>query len=85
MAEFLGRYNDLKTEKGQERVVRQGHLPEREIMSGIGAVAVREPRVRDREADDGERIWYSTTILTPYERRKKSLEVLMQILYLKGV
>jgi len=25
-----------------------GHLPEREIMTGIGPVAVRCPRVRDR-------------------------------------
>jgi hypothetical protein len=33
--------------------VRHGHLPEREIMTGIGPVAVRQPRVRDREATEG--------------------------------
>jgi len=32
------------------RVVRNGHLPERQIMTGIGPVAVRRPRLRDREA-----------------------------------
>ena len=31
-------------------MVRHGHLPEREIMTGIGSVAVRQPRVRDRAA-----------------------------------
>ncbi len=36
---------------GHQRVVRHGHLPEREVMTGIGPVAVRQPRVRDREAD----------------------------------
>ena len=50
VADFLGRYGDLKTEAGHQRVVRHGHLPEREIMTGIGSVAVRQPRVRDREA-----------------------------------
>ena len=30
VADFLGRYADLKTEAGHQRVVRHGHLPERE-------------------------------------------------------
>ena len=85
VADFLGRYTDLKTETGHQRVVRHGHLLERQIMTGIGAVAVRQPRVRDREAADGERIRFSPTILPPYARRTKSLEVLIPILYLKGV
>src|SRR5437588_9005776 len=85
VADFLGRYADLKTEAGHQRVVRHGHLPEREIMTGIGSVAVRQPRVRDREAVGGERIRFSPTILPPYARRTKSLEVLIPILYLKGI
>ena len=83
VADFLGRYADLKTAAGRQRVVRHGHLPEREIMTGIGAVAVRQPR--DREATAGERIRFSSTILPPYARRTKSLEVLIPILYLKGI
>jgi hypothetical protein len=35
-------------------VVRHGHLPEREVMTGIGPVGVRQPRVRDRGAADLE-------------------------------
>src|SRR5881394_252296 len=85
VADFLGRYADLKTAAGHQRVVRHGHLPEREIMTGIGPVAVRQPRVRDREAGGGERIRFSPTILPPYARRTKSLEVLIPILYLKGI
>ena len=45
VADFLHRHCDLKTGAGRRRVVRHGHLPEREIMTGIGPVAVR-PRVR---------------------------------------
>ena len=65
--------------------MRHGHLPEREIVTGIGAVAVRCPRVRDRVGEGGEHIRFSSTILPPYARRSKSLEVLIPILYLKGI
>ena len=82
VAEFLAKHTDLKTETGQQRVVRHGHLPEREIMTGIGPIAVRQPRVRDREAAEGERIRYSPSILPPYARRSKSLEVLIPVLHL---
>ena len=85
VAEFLAKHAALKTETGQQRVVRHGHLPEREIMTGIGPVAVRQPRVRDRETGEGERIRYSPSILPPYARRSKSLEVLIPVLYLKGI
>ena len=85
VAEFLAKHADLKTETGRRRVVRHGHLPEREIMTGIGPVAIRQPRVRDRAAAEGERIWYSPSIVPPYARRSKSLEVLIPILYLKGI
>ena len=85
VAEFLAKHTDLKTETGQQRVVRHGHLPEREIMTGIGPVAVRQPRVRDREATEGARIRYSPSILPRYARRSRSLEVLIPILYLKGI
>lgn len=76
---------DKLTDDGRARLVRHGHLPEREIMTGIGAVAVRCPRVRDRVGEGGERIRFSSAILPPYARRSKSLEVLIPILYLKGV
>ena len=47
---FLESHADLKTSEGHQRVVRHGHLPVREVMTGIGAVTVRRPRAGDREA-----------------------------------
>ncbi len=87
VADFLGKHADLKNEQGHQRLVRHGHLPEREVMTGIGPVAVRQPRVREREAtaSDPVRIRFSPTILPPYMRRSKSIETLLPILYLKGV
>jgi transposase-like protein len=87
VADFLDKHADLKTADGHQRVVRHVHLPERKVMTGIGPVAVRQPRVRDREADatDPDRIRFSPSILPPYMRRSKSIEALLPILYLKGI
>ena len=87
VADFLGGHCELKTGDGRQRVVRHGHLPEREVLTGIGPVALRQPRVRDRAAaaDDPGRIRFSSMILPPYMRRSKSIETLLPILYLKGI
>ena len=87
VSEFLAKHADLKTPDGHRRIVRHGRLPEREVMTGIGPVAARQPRVRDREAAAGDpnRIRFTPAILPPYARRSKSLEMLIPILYLKGI
>lgn len=87
VGDFLGKHADLKTADGHQRVVRHGYLPEREVMTGIGPVAVRQPRVRDREADatNPNRIRFSPSILPPYMRRSKSIETLLPIRCLKGI
>ena len=87
VADFLGKHADLKTEDGLRRVVRHGHLPERDVMTGIGPVAVCQPRVRDRRPAAGAagRIRFTPSILPPYMRRSKSIETLLPILYLKGI
>jgi putative transposase len=85
VAALVSCHADKLTNDGRQRLVRHGHLPEREIVTGIGPVAVRCPRVRDRVGEGSERIRFSSAILPPYARRSRSLEVLIPILYLKGV
>ena len=85
VAAFLDGHSEARTEEGRRRLVRHGHLPEREIMTGIGPVAVRAPRVRDRTDQGADRIRFSSALLPPYARRSKSLEVLIPVLYLKGI
>ena len=46
---------------------------------------MRAPRVRDRTGAGESRIRFTSAILPPYARRSKSLEVLIPILYLKGI
>jgi putative transposase len=85
VAALISCHADELTGDGRQRLVRHGHLPERKIVTGIGPVAVRCPRVRDRASEGSDRIRFSSAILPPYARRSKSLEVLIPILYLKGV
>ena len=85
VAEALSAHTHLTTEDGRRRLVRHGHMPERTIQTGIGPVAVRQPRVRDRGGADGERIQFSSTLLPRYARRTKSLDALLPVLYLRGI
>ena len=71
---------------GAVGIVRNGHLPERLIQTGIGPVDVRQPRVRDRRAGEGAgAIRFTSAILPRYLRRTKSLEDLLPWLYLRGI
>ena len=83
---FLKQYEEMTDDKGAQRIVRNGYLPEREVQTGIGQVPVTVPRIRDRhpESQDG-RIRFASSIIPPYLRRSKSIETLLPWLYLKGV
>ena len=83
---FLAERTDLKLSDGRVRLVRHGHGPEREVQTGIGAVAVSRPKVRDRgAAEGGERIRFTSAILPRWARRTRSLDALLPTLYLRGI
>jgi len=79
LAAFAGQVDS----EGHRLVVRNGYIPEREIQTGIGAVKVRQPRVRDQRPDADTH--FTSKILPPYLRRTKSMEELLPWLYLKGI
>jgi putative transposase len=82
---FLAAHAGLRDEQGRQRLVRNGHAPERQIQTGIGPLEVRRPKVRDRGAADGEPIRFTSAVLPPYLRRTRNIEELLPWLYLKGV
>lgn len=86
VAEYLARHARLRDGEGHRLVVRNGRLPARRIQTGIGDVAVHQPRVNDKRVDvNGQRMRFSSRILPPYLRRTKSVEELIPWLYLKGI
>ncbi len=84
VAEWIDQHAHLRDSQARRQVVRNGHLPERTITTGLGPVEVRQPRVHDRRPGDAvER--FSSKILPPYLRKAKSVEELIPWLYLKGI
>src|SRR3954469_25386579 len=84
VAAWIDAHAHLKDQAGRRQVVRNGHLPERAIQTGIGDIEVKQPRVHDRRAA-GEREKFTPAVLPPYLRRTRSLDQLIPWLYLKGI
>jgi putative transposase len=89
VAEWIDARADVINEHGHRQVVRNGHLPQRTIMTQLGAMQVKQPRVRDRRPHNGapgeaaEK--FTSSILPPYLRKSRAIEELIPWLYLKGV
>jgi transposase-like protein len=84
VAEWIEAHRQLRDAAGHRQVVRNGRLPKRTILSGVGPIEVEQPRVLDRRPKN-EAEPFSSKILPPYLRKTKSLEELIPWLYLKGV
>ena len=78
---LLTQYSTLKVD-GKKAVVRNGHLPERTIQTGLGDIPVKVPKVRDRS---GQGIKFNSTLVPPYLKRTKAMEELIPWLYLRGI
>jgi transposase-like protein len=81
---FVQQYQHVVNEQGHREVVRNGYMREREIQTGVGAIEVKAPRVKDKRKS-GEKVRFNSAILPPYLRRTKSLDELIPWLYLKGL
>jgi len=84
VAAYVEAHAHLKDHAGRHQVVRDGHLPERAIQTGLGEIRVKQPRVHDRRAPT-EPEKFTPAVLPPYLRRAKSLEELIPWLYPKGI
>jgi len=86
VAEYVNGAASERDEAGHRLVVRNGHKPPRTILSGLGPIEVKQPRVDDRRFDEnGVRFRFTSKILPPYLRKTKSIEELVPWLYLKGI
>ena len=95
--DWIERHAGAKDDCGHQQVVRNGHHPTRTLVTGVGPVAVTQPRVWDRRivgrSDAGEEVdakgypveRFRSSILPPYLRKTKAIEELIPWLYLKGV
>ena len=82
LAELLSEHAHRKTGDGRSTVVRNGYQPERDILTGIGSVPVRIPKVRSK---DGAPVTFHSALVLPYVRKTRSIESALPWLYLKGI
>ena len=81
VADYVDAHTGELDDRGRRQVVRNGWMKERAVVTGVGPLPVRRPRVHDRRA--GER--FTSRILPPYMRRAPSIDALIPALYLRGV
>ena len=79
--EYIKQHQEERDEHDCRQVVRNGSHPPRELVTGVGKVAVRQPRVDDRR----EGASFTSAILPRYARRAPSIDALIPALYLKGI
>ena len=82
LEQMLAERQEIQTLAGHRAVVRNGYLPAREILTGIGPVEVQVPKVRDRS---GNGVKFTSRLIPPYLRRASSIDQLLPLLYLKGI
>ena len=81
--EYIHKHSDEVDRDGKRIVVKNGSMPKRDIVTGMGPIAITQPRLDDRRLDSGER--FSSSILPRYLRRIPSIDSLIPVLYLKGI
>jgi transposase-like protein len=81
--EFVAAHASFRTVDDRQAVVRNGSLPARQIVTGLGPLEVQQPRVRDRRS--GEKLSFTSNILPKYLRRVPSVDALIPALYLRGI
>ncbi len=82
--DWIASHAHVTDENDHRQIVRNGHLPARKIQTGVGAIEVKQPRVRDRRPVE-DREPFNSSILPRYLRKTKSVQELIPWLYLKGV
>lgn len=79
--EYVMMFKEQKEDDNKRSVVRNGYLPERSIQTGLGAINIKQPRVRDKRKGHS----FTSAILPKYARKTPSVESVISTLYLRGV
>ena len=84
--EFVQKQSALRDENGKKVVLKNGYMPQRDIVTGMGPLTIKQPRIDDRNLKDySNATRFSSNILPRYLRRIPSMDNLIPALYLKGI
>ena len=82
LSAYLSQHQGEQDASGRRCIVRNGYLPVRTVMTGLGAVPIQVPKTRDRS---GSGRHFTSALLPPYIKRTASVAGVLPWLYLKGV
>ena len=82
LAAYLSEHAGERDARGRRCIVRNGYLPARSLLTGLGEVPIQVPKTRDRS---GQGRHFTSELLPPYIKRTASVESVLPWLYLKGV
>jgi transposase-like protein len=77
---WIDSMSTIKDERGRRLIKRNGYHKSRQILTGIGPMDVRQPRIRNHG-----NVKFNSNILPRYLRKVPSLNNLVPALYLKGI
>jgi putative transposase len=83
--EFAQKYSTLRDESGRKVVAKNGYMPQRDIVTGMGPLSIKQPRIDDRTLKGYSYERFTSNILPRYLRRIPSIDSLIPALYLKGI
>ena len=83
--EFILKHSNLKDEDRKKVVAKNGYMPQREIVTGMGPLPIKQPRIDDRNLKEYCVERFTSNILPRYLRRMPSIDNLIPVLYLKGI
>ena len=83
--EFIQKHSNLTGENGNKVVIKNGYMPQREIVTGMGPLPIKQPRIDDRNLKEYLVERFTSNILPRYLRRMPSIDNLIPVLYLKGI
>jgi transposase-like protein len=78
----LDAYRNVTDRQGRRAVVRHGHRPERNSLTGVGNLPVRIPKVRDRS---GSGIQCNSASVPPSVRKAQRFEAALPWRYRRGI
>jgi transposase-like protein len=86
VAEFIEKHSSLTDVNGNKAITRNGYMPVRQILTGMGPLEIKQPRIDDRSLK-GHSVHerFTSNILPRYLRRIPSIDNLIPALYLKGI
>lgn len=82
---FMQKHSTLTDEDRKKVVTKNRYMPQRQILTGMGPLEIKQPRIDDRALKGYSHERFTSNILPRYLRRIPGIDNLIPALYLKSI